>query len=161
GSYAVDGAAPRPRTAVALVDLADFDFDAGLYLGQDLHAADGLGEDIARACEPCLVALGDRRAAEGGGDRRPLRPIGDFSGYDHGAGIGFGRHIDRHVEIDLLTPGQHRRRERKYRNDGLRRRGVEQFGVKLQRTEIEADAGHAASLLALVPARAFSRVWQA
>src|SRR5262249_4319045 len=39
--------------------------------------------------------------------------------------------------------------------------GVEQFGVELQRAEIEADAGHAPSSLALAPARAFSQVRQA
>ena len=77
---------------------------------QRLHVAESLRKNIARAGQPAFVALRDRRAAEAKRDRRAFRPIGDLARGDHGAGIGLALHPHRHVEIDLLAPGQSRRR---------------------------------------------------
>ena len=62
----------RRRTTVALVELAHLHFHSRLYLGQNFHAADRLGKNVARACKARFISLGDRRAAESDRDRRTL-----------------------------------------------------------------------------------------
>ena len=149
GSHFVDGATPRRQTIVKLVELAD------LYLRRPSLSW----------TEPSRCRRPWRRHCTGlrGAFRRPWRsacgrsrwrspgPVANkrFLPGDHGAGVRFARHIDRHIEIDFFAPGQDRGRERKCGDDGLGRGCVEQFGVELQRAEIEADARHAVSLLTL------------
>ena len=116
------------------------DLRAGAHFGERLHVAERLRPDIARAGEPRLVALGDRRAAETDGDGVAVRPIGDLARRDDGARVLLARHFDRDVEIDFLAPGQRRGRDRQRRRDRLRGRRVERLGVERQRTEIEANA---------------------
>ena len=61
---------------------------------------------------------------------------------DHRARVRLACDVHRHIEIDLLAPGQHRRRNRQRRRNSLGGRRVEQFSLERERAEIEADAGH-------------------
>src|SRR5674536_41149 len=61
------------------------------------------------------------------------------------ARVRLARDLHRHVEIDLLAPGQHGRRKRQRRRNRLGGGRIEQFGVERERAEIETDAGHADS----------------
>src|SRR4029079_2331018 len=85
---------------------ADLDPGSGANLLQRLHVAERLGENITWARQPAFVALGNWRAAEANGDGGAFRPIGDLARRHHGAGTGLAFHPHRHVEIDLLAPGQ-------------------------------------------------------
>src|SRR5262245_43256172 len=147
GPHAVDGASARRRTIVALVELAHFHFYACPHLLLLLHAADRSCKTVARACKPRFVSLGDWRTSKANRYRGTLRPVRDFSRNDNGTGVRLARHIHRHIEVNFLAPGQHRRRKGKRGGDGFGRWSVEQFGVELQGAEIETDAGHAAPFL--------------
>src|SRR5215475_3021289 len=72
----------KERTAIARVpastDRAHRDPRAGLHLPQRLHVAHRRGKDVARARQPRLVALRDRRAAEADGDAMAIRPVRDL-----------------------------------------------------------------------------------
>ena len=92
----------------AIVRRRHLDLGAGLHLGERLHVAKRPRPDVARAREPGLIALRDRRAAETNGDGVAIRPVGDLAGLDHRARIASRGRPHRNVEIDLLAPGQRR-----------------------------------------------------
>src|SRR5574339_791324 len=95
------------------------DLRSGFYLYESLHITEGLRKDIARARQRRLVSLADRRTPEAERDSRPLGPIGNFAGRDHGACACFTLHFNRHIEIDLLAPGQRGRGDRQRRGNRL------------------------------------------
>ena len=63
----------------------------------------------------------DRRAAEADARCRAVRPIGDLARRHHGARVLLARDPHRHVEIDLLAPGQRRGGERQRGRNRLAR----------------------------------------
>jgi hypothetical protein len=135
-------AAGRPSTigSRALIPDRHLDLGAGLYLGERLHIAERPRPDVARAREPGLIALRNRRAAEADGDGVAIWPVGDLARLDHRARIALAGDLDRNVEINLFAPGQRRAGERQCRGDGLCRRRIERLGIERDRAEIKADA---------------------
>src|SRR5438876_617477 len=82
-------------TRRALGEERHFDAGTGAHAGKRLHVAKRLGKNIARAREPRLVALRDRRAAETERDALAVGPIGDLAGHHHRAGVLLARDLDR------------------------------------------------------------------
>src|SRR5262245_59809833 len=70
------------------------DLRSGLDLCKGLHVAESLRKNVARARQPRLVSLADRRAPEAERDCRPLGPIGNFARRDHGACVCFALHFE-------------------------------------------------------------------
>ena len=87
-----------------------------------------------------------------------IGPIGELTGRDHSARILLPRSLDRDLEVDLLAPGERRRRDRQRGRDRTRGRRIEQLGVERERAEIEANARHSKPPLTTGTAwRIFSR----
>src|SRR5262249_60022792 len=60
----------------------------------------------------------------------------------HGAGVRLALELHRHLEIDLLAPGERRARQRQGRGKRAGGRRVEKLGLEGERAKIKTDALH-------------------